>query len=69
MNVLVVDDDFAIREALDRSLRANGHDVELASDGSQATKWDPHASAAWMRSHGRATQSYDRAATPGKELR
>jgi two-component system, OmpR family, response regulator MprA len=36
MNVLVVDDDFAIREALDRSLRANGHDVELASDGSEA---------------------------------
>jgi two-component system, OmpR family, response regulator MprA len=28
--------DFGIREALDRSLRANGHDVELASDGSEA---------------------------------
>jgi two-component system, OmpR family, response regulator MprA len=38
MNVLVVDDDFAIREALDRSLRANGHDVELASDGSEALR-------------------------------
>jgi two-component system response regulator MprA len=38
MNVLVVDDDFAIRESLDRSLRANGHDVELASDGSEALR-------------------------------
>jgi CheY-like chemotaxis protein len=36
MNVLVVDDDFAIRESLDRALRANGYDVELASDGTQA---------------------------------
>jgi two-component system response regulator MprA len=36
MNVLVVDDDFAIRESLDRSLRANGYDVELASDGTEA---------------------------------
>jgi DNA-binding response OmpR family regulator len=33
MNVLVVDDDYAIREALDRALRANGYDVELANDG------------------------------------
>jgi two-component system response regulator MprA len=38
MNVLVVDDDFAIREALDRSLRANGYDVELASDGTEALR-------------------------------
>jgi two-component system response regulator MprA len=38
MNVLVVDDDFAIREALDRALRANGHDVELANDGSEALR-------------------------------
>jgi two-component system, OmpR family, response regulator MprA len=38
MNVLVVDDDFAIRESLDRSLRANGYDVELASDGSEALR-------------------------------
>jgi two-component system response regulator MprA len=36
MNVLVVDDDFAIRESLDRSLRANGYDVELAKDGTEA---------------------------------
>jgi len=36
MNVLVVDDDYAIRESLDRSLRANGFEVELASDGTQA---------------------------------
>src|SRR4029450_12453121 len=36
MNVLVVDDDFAIRESLDRSLRANGYEVELASDGKEA---------------------------------
>jgi two-component system, OmpR family, response regulator MprA len=36
MNVLVVDDDFAIRESLDRSLRANGHSVQLANDGTEA---------------------------------
>jgi two-component system, OmpR family, response regulator MprA len=36
MNVLVVDDDYAIRESLDRSLRANGFDVELANDGTEA---------------------------------
>jgi two-component system response regulator MprA len=36
MNVLVVDDDYAIRESLDRSLRANGYDVALASDGTEA---------------------------------
>jgi two-component system, OmpR family, response regulator MprA len=38
MNVLVVDDDYAIREALDRALRANGYDVELANDGSEALR-------------------------------
>jgi two-component system, OmpR family, response regulator MprA len=38
MNVLVVDDDFAIRESLDRSLRANGYDVEVASDGTEALR-------------------------------
>ena len=38
MNVLVVDDDFGIRESLDRSLRANGYDVELASDGTEALR-------------------------------
>jgi two-component system, OmpR family, response regulator MprA len=37
MNVLVVDDDYAIRESLDRSLRANGYDVALASDGTDAS--------------------------------
>jgi two-component system, OmpR family, response regulator MprA len=38
MNILVVDDDYAIRAALDRSLRANGYDVELASDGTEALR-------------------------------
>jgi two-component system, OmpR family, response regulator MprA len=38
MNVLVVDDDYAIREALDRALRANGYDVELANDGTEALR-------------------------------
>jgi two-component system, OmpR family, response regulator MprA len=38
MNVLVVDDDFAIRESIDRSLRANGYDVELANDGIEALR-------------------------------
>jgi two-component system response regulator MprA len=38
MDVLVVDDDYAIRESLDRSLRANGYDVELASDGTEALR-------------------------------
>jgi two-component system response regulator MprA len=36
MNILVVDDDFAVRESLDRALRANGYDVQLAPDGAQA---------------------------------
>lgn len=36
MNILVVDDDFAVRESLDRALRANGFDVQLASDGLEA---------------------------------
>jgi two-component system response regulator MprA len=38
VNVLVVDDDYAIRESLDRSLRANGCDVELANDGTAALR-------------------------------
>jgi two-component system, OmpR family, response regulator MprA len=38
MNVLVVDDDYAIRESLERSLRANGYNVELASDGTEALR-------------------------------
>jgi two-component system, OmpR family, response regulator MprA len=36
VSILVVDDDFAVRESLDRALRANGFDVELAGDGSEA---------------------------------
>jgi two-component system, OmpR family, response regulator MprA len=36
MNVLVVDDDFAVRESLDRALRANGFEVALANDGIEA---------------------------------
>jgi two-component system, OmpR family, response regulator MprA len=36
MNILVVDDDFAVRESLDRALRANGFDVQLAGDGHEA---------------------------------
>jgi two-component system response regulator MprA len=38
MNVLVVDDDYSIRESLDRSLRANGFDVDLANDGTEALR-------------------------------
>src|SRR5262245_755306 len=38
MNVLVVDDDSAIRESLERSLRAHGYDVRLASDGTEALR-------------------------------
>jgi two-component system response regulator MprA len=36
MSILVVDDDFAVRESLDRALRANGFDVQLAGDGLEA---------------------------------
>jgi two-component system response regulator MprA len=36
MSILVVDDDFAVRESLDRALRANGFDVQLAGDGREA---------------------------------
>jgi two-component system response regulator MprA len=38
VNILVVDDDFAVRESLDRALRANGFDVQLAGDGHEAFK-------------------------------
>jgi two-component system response regulator MprA len=38
MNVLVVDDDPGIRESLDRALRANGYDVALATDGTEALR-------------------------------
>ena len=33
MRVLVVDDEPAVRTALERALRLEGYDVELASDG------------------------------------
>ena len=36
MHVLVVDDEPAVRESLERSLRFEGHEVTLASDGEQA---------------------------------
>jgi two-component system response regulator MprA len=36
MSILVVDDDVAVRESLDRALRANGFDVQLAGDGLEA---------------------------------
>jgi len=36
VNVLVVDDDRAVREALDRALRVNGYDVDQAGDGLSA---------------------------------
>jgi two-component system response regulator MprA len=36
MNVLVADDDVAVRESLERALRANGFEVELAQDGNEA---------------------------------
>jgi two-component system response regulator MprA len=36
VNILVVDDDFAIRESLDRALRAHGYDVQLAPSGAEA---------------------------------
>lgn len=38
MDVLVVDDDYGIRESLDRSLRANGYGVALANDGTAALR-------------------------------
>jgi len=38
MNVLVVDDDPAVRESLRRSLAFNGYDVQLAADGEQALR-------------------------------
>ena len=36
MRILVVDDDRAVRDSLQRSLEFNGYQVELASDGAQA---------------------------------
>ena len=36
MEILVVDDDRAVREALERALSLEGFDVELAADGAEA---------------------------------
>ena len=36
MRILVVDDDRAVREALERALGLEGYDVELAADGAEA---------------------------------
>jgi two-component system response regulator MprA len=36
MQILVVDDDRAVREALERALSLEGYDVELAGDGAEA---------------------------------
>lgn len=36
MRILVVDDDRAVREALERALSLEGYDVELAADGAEA---------------------------------
>jgi two-component system response regulator MprA len=36
MQILVVDDDRAVREALERALGLEGYDVELAADGAEA---------------------------------
>ena len=47
MRILVVDDEPAVREAVERALRLEGHDVALAADGGQAldalNAWPPDA--------------------------
>ena len=47
MRILVVDDEPAVREAVERALRLEGHDVALAADGGQALDaleaWPPDA--------------------------
>jgi CheY-like chemotaxis protein len=36
MQILVVDDEPAVRDSLDRALRLEGYKVELAADGAEA---------------------------------
>jgi len=36
VRILVVDDEPAVREAVDRALRVEGYETELAADGAQA---------------------------------
>ena len=36
MQILVVDDDQAVRDSLQRSLQSNGYEVTIAADGIQA---------------------------------
>ena len=36
MRILVVDDEPAVREAVDRALRLEGYQTELAADGAEA---------------------------------
>jgi two-component system, OmpR family, response regulator MprA len=47
VRILVVDDEPAVREAVERALRLEGHDVALAADGGQALHalgvWPPDA--------------------------
>ena len=38
MRILVVDDEPAVREALERILRLEGFDVEMACDGREAVR-------------------------------
>ena len=42
MRILVVDDEPAVRTALERALRLEGYDVELAADGAEALQRLPH---------------------------
>jgi len=55
--VLVVDDDPAIRRALERALSAEGYGVALAEDGEQAlerrTRARPRPARPWVARHRR----------------